>query len=307
MSALDEITQAIQMDFLKSAGFLKSPQLPEFLYHYTTADGLHGILQNQELWSTNVLYMNDAAELTDAVSVAKDILDTERKGHEESLELWAVLSLLETHLEQLPLDYFVTCFCQDDDLLSQWRAYGPQGGYCLGFRGSDLATSAGTFECRLVKVIYDRAEKEERIRRRIEIVLRHLKRAVGMPGQNLKALNPLASCIAGLFAGILCEMKNQAFKPEEEWRLICLQPSLHSVPAGHTTKPLHFRISNGAVVPYVKLAWLAENGKPTLPIAKIRCGPGPHPGLAQQAVRDLLRCKGFLDLPVEGSNVPLRT
>ncbi|HMC13498.1 MAG TPA: hypothetical protein VKG67_04050, partial [Gallionellaceae bacterium] len=34
------------------------------LYHYTTAAGLQGIVESQQLWATNIAYLNDAEELT---------------------------------------------------------------------------------------------------------------------------------------------------------------------------------------------------------------------------------------------------
>lgn len=44
----------------------ETPILPEKepseLFHYTTADGLLGILTKQNLWATDVLYLNDASE-----------------------------------------------------------------------------------------------------------------------------------------------------------------------------------------------------------------------------------------------------
>jgi hypothetical protein len=36
--------------------------VPEFLYHYTSQDGLLGIISSASLWATNISYMNDATE-----------------------------------------------------------------------------------------------------------------------------------------------------------------------------------------------------------------------------------------------------
>jgi hypothetical protein len=36
--------------------------LPEDLYHYTDAGGLHGILENNTLWTTHAAYVNDSQE-----------------------------------------------------------------------------------------------------------------------------------------------------------------------------------------------------------------------------------------------------
>ena len=34
------------------------------LYHYTTAEGLEGIVSSHQLWATNIHYLNDAEEHT---------------------------------------------------------------------------------------------------------------------------------------------------------------------------------------------------------------------------------------------------
>ena len=46
---------------------------PELLYHYTTLDGLLGILDKRELWATGISYLNDTFEYKAAPSAAVDI------------------------------------------------------------------------------------------------------------------------------------------------------------------------------------------------------------------------------------------
>ena len=38
-------------------------QVPHVLYHYTSADGLIGILSSKSIWLTDLRYMNDLSEL----------------------------------------------------------------------------------------------------------------------------------------------------------------------------------------------------------------------------------------------------
>jgi hypothetical protein len=47
---------------------------PETLYHYTTQDGLLGIIQSRSLWATNVSYMNDSTEFDLFLGLLKDRL-----------------------------------------------------------------------------------------------------------------------------------------------------------------------------------------------------------------------------------------
>ena len=51
---------------------------PDILYHYTSAEGLLGIVWTREIWSTNVLYLNDTSELSHATEVLASELETTR-------------------------------------------------------------------------------------------------------------------------------------------------------------------------------------------------------------------------------------
>jgi hypothetical protein len=46
-------------------GWAANRQRPKdgVLYHYTSADGLKGIIENDELWATSAYYLNDSAEI----------------------------------------------------------------------------------------------------------------------------------------------------------------------------------------------------------------------------------------------------
>ena len=41
---------------------IEDDDLPEDLYHYTDAGGLHGILKSNTLWATHAAYLNDSQE-----------------------------------------------------------------------------------------------------------------------------------------------------------------------------------------------------------------------------------------------------
>src|SRR5580698_8671217 len=98
---------------------------PSILYHYTTTEGLLGIIESKELWATNILFLNDTSELVDAFKLFASELEAnpiklgERKG-------WLQTMILPS-LETAEVDHFVVSFCENGDLLSQWRAYGAKG------------------------------------------------------------------------------------------------------------------------------------------------------------------------------------
>jgi|SRR5688572_6288075 hypothetical protein len=44
---------------------------PSTLYHYTNQRGLRGIIQSRKIWASNVMYLNDASELSHALRVIR--------------------------------------------------------------------------------------------------------------------------------------------------------------------------------------------------------------------------------------------
>lgn len=104
------------------------------LYHYTTADGLKGIVENDELWATSAYYLNDSTEIMygyQLIDEALGVWRTKVNSPEDSMAGGLVYSLerqfghdyLERNIITIITPIYLTCFCEEDDLLSQWRAY----------------------------------------------------------------------------------------------------------------------------------------------------------------------------------------
>jgi len=112
------------------------------LYHYTSADGLIGILKSGHIFATHIRYLNDSQEMLDSLSHLEGFLegfDPDVRPHlkrflESSVRVFAcgagayVVSFTDdaaalVGTEQLP-----------GDRLNQWRAYSRPGkGFSLGF------------------------------------------------------------------------------------------------------------------------------------------------------------------------------
>src|SRR5205823_7132069 len=73
------------------------PKLPDTLYHYTSADGLVGMLDTGRIWATHAAFMNDPTELQYAAAVIGEALDAvEREVRESQSERRE--SFLDLHL-----------------------------------------------------------------------------------------------------------------------------------------------------------------------------------------------------------------
>jgi hypothetical protein len=148
------------------------------LFHYTNADGLKGIIEKNELWATSAYFLNDSAEITYGYGLLDEALKDWISANplpEESLSLGLALKLQKAFgLDRLKRNViepiYLACFCEDDNLLSQWRAYGQSGGYSLAFNLPTRGAAGGVkpepciYTAKLVKVEYNREEQIRRCR-----------------------------------------------------------------------------------------------------------------------------------------------
>ena len=130
------------------------------LFHYTSADGLTGILQNEEIWSTAYYCSNDVSELAAGKGIlTRDFLRFSNKLIQDNdplvqkfrgrgigiIDYARGFEELIISLALSKLCAYITCFCMPTGkedflhgLLSQWRAYGVDGGYALQFSRKKL-------------------------------------------------------------------------------------------------------------------------------------------------------------------------
>jgi hypothetical protein len=142
-----EAAAKIRID-LSTRSWLRFPDRtkakPSRLFHYTSQAGLLGIVTSNVLWATNALYLNDSSELDYGLSVARKRLRSMAGGTDLVREFLRRADLLLDLPGLLPgRNFYACCFCEDPDLLSQWRAYADRGGgYAIDFATEDL-TRAG--------------------------------------------------------------------------------------------------------------------------------------------------------------------
>jgi hypothetical protein len=297
------------------------------LYHYTSADGLKGIIESNELWATSAYFMNDSAEILYGCKLLVTALDGWRTQHQESLRSISFsmsYDLSKAFGEDLPKTVippiYLICFCEDDNLLSQWRAYGQSGGFSIGFKpniGSRFENVAFTPEPKTytstwVKVEYERSKQVQTCNSLLESLLAvvdevETERAiVAIEDHPLTGYSAFLKVIRELLLEEIIGFKNDAFKSENEWRIVVRPRELKKQgvdDGGKTPTPIYFRCSNGMPVPYVKVNGKAK-GK--LPISCIRSGPTLDKNLARIAISTMLNQNGFPGVPIEGSDITLR-
>lgn len=206
---------------LLTARLTEEPNRP--LYHYTSVDGLYGILGSQSLRASAIQYLNDSLEFKHALGVAREYLYRREKESSE-----AVRRLLQSLRDQLErIEMFTVCafsFSEDGDLLSQWRAYCPPGGgYSIGFRGNELRGRLIQQGCSLVRCVYDREEQMALVADALDPFVRELP-TTEFPtdeGEFNRLRFPHDNEMFRRLAPVAPLIKHESFKEEKEWRAIC--------------------------------------------------------------------------------------
>lgn len=281
---------------------------PDSLFHYTTAEGLLGILKSSQLWASDLRFLNDVQEglyakqlLLDAVAgMPNPVLDPNHWAYPHGPS--GVDAFVEYHrlvidtIRTSTFGVFVACFCDSGDLLSQWRAYGSDHGYAVEFSTESLeAALAGRpflVGSALHRVRYGEVPAQEMVGRALESVgdtnLNH-------PG--VKAWHKAVELTA-----MLATVKDPGFREECEWRLIgALAPYSGGPPkAKLDDSGIRFRATPIAIVPYIELSIALDA------IVSIRIGPGRYGDVRQAGVEALLSAIGS-KAKVVRSVVPLRS
>lgn len=279
----------------------KAEAVADIIYHYTNAPGLEGIVRSNRLWATDVSFMNDATELT----YGRPLLLAAVRGKVASTKLRVTRELLnrfEHEYLESPVTYAslaATCFCEEGDLLSMWRAYGTGGGYAVGF-------NAATLHAR--KIVYDPLEQRKQIDDVLDRWSNKWERTAKTVPEEVMIADQRDEIVelerlGGETGFVLSQFKHPAFKEEKERRIIEVYRG-----KGDEYQPARYRVSGTGYVPYLELDRRYREGerKDFLPIERVIFGPSMHPELTEKGLRLMLDIHGYSHVQVQSSQVPLR-
>jgi hypothetical protein len=276
------------------------------LYHYTTGQGLIEIIKSGELWSTQIACLNDSSELLYPVTLLREKIHA-MLGSASSQQVEFLLKKIDEGLQEPKISTegrFLTCFSEDGDDLSQWRAYGGgEGGYSLQFDSLYLRKLPPPVTAFLGKVEYERGKQD----RFLEAVLTgcigffvdglQKNRAPTMEAWASEFLPYWASLVI-MFAPYI---KHPKFGGEREWRLVYLFQD-EAIPR---TKYLQ---RSSMMTQHVPLRLMMSDGQPRLPLTGVVVGPCRHKEISAVSVGGLLRTCGYSvsDIPVSVTAIPYR-
>lgn len=277
---------------------------PSNLSHYTNFEALISIIKNEELWLSNLWFLNDRNEYKEGLSIIETKYLEKIKKHKEP-NIKILLNTLESAISLLKQQsVYVISLTTNEDLLSQWRGYGGNNGVGIKFNFSNNKT-INLFPC-----IYNKKMQEEYINHIFEntIEIFNKTKENGLfPKEwcnekdelpywdaiNIAGSNFISKC------NVACALiKNEGFKEEEEWRLL-----------NFSSENINFLSKGSFIKPFIKMKIL--NFKETL--TGVIIGPNPDEDLCKRSIVQLLKSKKIAEnqtlfdtLKITSSSIPFR-
>ncbi|TAL00607.1 MAG: DUF2971 domain-containing protein [Rhodospirillaceae bacterium] len=315
------------------------PEENPSLFHYTSQAGLEGILASQTIFATHYKFLNDATEIEHFKSALAELLEQKvfapvkkrikalaatsddsksnlnaiyrKHGGETKAIKKQIASQVNTIFRLTCENAYIASFCgwhphaprlNQHGLLSQWRAYGHDGGFALEFDTKALnelfKEDGNLYDDSLSyfgNCFYDEDPKKIIAKRKAEFdfvgdFLVDFADALATDQRRL----PDAAQAAQYFFALSSQPKHPGFSEENEVRIATTVSSRSDeVIDGEPlrTRQIKFRNTAGVTVPYIEL-FAGLNKR--LPIKRILVGPHVDRDKRAVYVRSLLR-----DLPIE--------
>ncbi len=290
------------------------------LYHYTTAEGVQGIVENREFLATKSDFLNDKLEfqyavevmerLTEKYIVNKELRERFFSGLKAEIDKLGIITPSctgEGDCDADDMSFYVVAFSKSQNNALLWAEFTDFRGYCLEF---DYEKIVEGFQNRVFlhgTVIYD---EEEQMNGLLESLLSCIRNLVNEGAADLEgffeeeanpsdlSLEKLAEEMAVVVSVYAMFFKKSFFEGEEEYRFI-FPPLIDKM---GVAKP-KFRLLDQIFLPYVMVEF--EGGKDAVPLESVMVGAKNNSDIAVRGMRYFLKSQG-IDIPVLLSDIPLR-
>jgi len=293
----------------------------KILYHYTTTDALLGILNSGSLWASDIRFLNDATEFT----FARDLLVHTLQTRASRLRNARVREIIFERFENLQaartVHAYVVSFSEQGNMLSQWRAYAPRDGVCIGFFKGALR-SIDNFD--LHRCVYVGKDPLPALseRRRYETIVNELYTNVTWASRLIQqeartkqkswskrvSQEGHAVLISSAVMAAALRIKHKGFKEEAEWRLIDKPEALRFIHAleDDPDDQLKFRRGSFGVTPYVVAKLPDVYHDFPFGISNVMVGPSTNSASIVASIREMLKIKYHSKATVDSTDIPFR-
>ena len=289
---LDEGIRRIDEHFSSCIGEIVTEHPPE-LFHYTSIEGLLGILTKGSFYASDILSMRDQSEFRHGVVLAKTVIAELFTATNHSIA-GSMLKVFETHpmLGVGKTTFFhAVCFCSKIDVLTQWQAFSSTGGFALGLDFNKVEQSQPSMKFILAKMLYGLKEQDDLVRRVIKNGIHVFDDLGGSMIGSPSHLDQFVLRLGVTLYNSICRFKHPCFHSEEEWRILTSE-----FDNSNAVKP-NFRASGRSLVPYRELSidpsW----------ITRLIRSPGAWPENHRYSVERLARSLGG-NVMVQVSDLP---
>lgn len=272
-----EVEKTIVGEYNKILGEIKSlisARPTHTIYHYTSAQGLEGILRHSNIWFTRWDCLNDSSEYLQIHDIIRECIEQYRNTPPfyEAVKNWNELSRKEKQeqfYKEPYLDLYIASFSSKGDALNMWTYYtksGSSDGYCVGVNSMNIFKDKKV-DLSIHQVIYNDSEKRKIIMGILDKIFQFYNFIKHQPSP--------APLIAGLYVSdyiniacsyIGCFFKHSSFAVENEIRASLFIRDED----GYKELEKKHRVSHGIIIPYTELHFHKEDIKsvtisPTLP------------------------------------------
>jgi Protein of unknown function (DUF2971). len=256
------------------------------VYHYTSADAISKIIQNDTLWVSEKGFLNDISEFSYPLSIRQELLAKCNELNKKDLLGFA------DGINKYK--FYIFSLSTEADSMPLWSEYCSCKGYCMGLDINELIDKfqAGSIPFIHGKVIYDKKEQDALIQEEIDYVQEFIN-----DNNMFKRWNDEMEKIASAMASI--EKLSHFFKKpvyysEKEYRFVFAVRKKDGI----VTK---FRDKNGIIIPYIEIDKLNK-----LPIKEIIIGPKNDIDMAKHGIENLLQSKLYENVNMMESEATLR-
>lgn len=257
---------------------------PRYLTHYTSIDGLYGIVKDKCMWATDVMYLNDSKELISGISHFRSVIASVR-SEVNSPVIDKYIEVLEGLSGDLSDEAYVICFCDDPNLLSQWRNYSDGGGgVAIHFAFDKLRNILTDGIASQVQYVGNLSFLNEGALYK-ELVKKFTQ------GGILETSNEADfSDIRNDILSYAVNFKHHSFKEEREWRFVFSK---------NVGREIKFRTRKSVIVPYLEIPFSEY------PISRITVGPNSSEH-SLTSLKNYIKQSNVGSIEIEKSSIPYR-
>lgn len=260
-------------------------------YHYTDINGLKGILENKEIWLTDIRFLNDESEGDELLRCMRRYTPSD-SGNKKKF-----LAFIKPSKD---FQCFVASFCRKKDLLSQWRGYCPKtGGYSIGFKNDYSGCLVAKWDGHeeqyeyskeyFSECIYDEDKKKKSVIESYEKYNRWM-------GHNSEVGRFISGKIfKNNIINKLFVFKDMGFSEEDEFRFVVIVSSSGFLKTFHRNR-------SSISIPFIKMKFETKF------IDEIVIGPTRNKGLAKDSLYAFLNDLGpdYAHIKISQSKIPYR-